>query len=105
MLETFADGIYYDDFFLSPNYTPSGPGYVDESGALRPGVNIFGFRELARRTRLVGIFPSTQSLMRYIAALLLEIDDDWQVEERRYLSQESMARLYAKRPSLDAPAA
>lgn len=62
-------------------------------------------RELARRTRLVGIFPSTQSLMRYIAALLLEIDDDWQVEERRYLSQESMARLYAKRPSLDAPAA
>ncbi len=62
-------------------------------------------RELARRTRLVGIFPSSQSLMRYVAALLLEIDDDWQVEERRYLSQESMDRLDAKRSSLNAPAA
>jgi transposase-like protein len=62
-------------------------------------------RELAHRTRLVGIFPSTQSLLRYVGALLLEIDDDWQVEERRYLSRQSMNRLFAKRPALNAPAA
>ena len=49
MLETFADGIYFDDFFLSPNYNPLGPGYVDDEGRLRPGVSIFGFRELAKR--------------------------------------------------------
>ncbi len=49
MLGTFADGIYFDDFFLSPNYSPFGPGYVDDEGNLRPGVAIFGFRELTRR--------------------------------------------------------
>ena len=49
MLGTFADGIYFDDFFLSPNYSPLGPGYVDDEGNPRPGVTIFGFRELVRR--------------------------------------------------------
>lgn len=49
MLGTFADGIYFDDYFLSPNYSPLGPGYVDDEGRLRPGVNLFAFRELARR--------------------------------------------------------
>jgi hypothetical protein len=49
MLGTFADGVYFDDFFLSPNYSPFGPGYVDDEGALRPGVNIFAFRDLVRR--------------------------------------------------------
>ncbi|MHB0957154.1 MAG: glycoside hydrolase domain-containing protein [Pirellulaceae bacterium] len=53
MLETFADGIYYDDFFLAPNYNPLGPGYIDDQGQLRPGVNIFGFRELAKRTAVM----------------------------------------------------
>jgi hypothetical protein len=49
MLGTFADGIYFDDFFLSPNYSPLGPGTVDDEGNLRPGVNIFAFRDLVRR--------------------------------------------------------
>lgn len=49
MLDTFADGIYFDDYFLVPNYSPFGPGYVDDEGRLRPGVNILGFRELAKR--------------------------------------------------------
>ncbi len=49
MLDTFADGIYFDDFFLAPNYNPFGPGYIDGQGRLRPGVNILGFRELAKR--------------------------------------------------------
>lgn len=49
MLDAFADGIYFDDFFLVPNYSPFGPGYIDDEGRLRPGVNILGFRELAKR--------------------------------------------------------
>ncbi|MDY0170327.1 MAG: DUF6067 family protein [Thermoguttaceae bacterium] len=49
MLDTFADGIYFDDYFLVPNYSPFGPGYIDEEGRLRPGVNILRFRELTKR--------------------------------------------------------
>jgi len=53
MLETFADGIYWDNFFLQPNYTPAeagGPGYVDDDGRPRAGVNLMGFRDLVKRT-------------------------------------------------------
>jgi hypothetical protein len=53
MLETFADGIYFDDYFLAPNYNPLGPGYVDEEGKLHAGVNIFGFHELTKRTAVM----------------------------------------------------
>ena len=61
-------------------------------------------RELGTRTRLVGIFPSQGSLLRFVTALLMEIDDDWQVD-KRYMSERSMALLRAERPSLSAPAA
>jgi hypothetical protein len=53
MLDTFADGIYWDNFFLQPNYAPAeagGPGYVDDDGRPRAGVNLMGFRELVKRT-------------------------------------------------------
>ena len=53
MLETFADGIYWDNFFLQPNYLPAeagGPGYVDDDGRPRAGVNLMGFRDLVKRT-------------------------------------------------------
>ena len=53
MLETFADGIYWDNWFLRPCYTPAeagGPGYVDDDGRPRAGVNLMGFRALVRRT-------------------------------------------------------
>ncbi len=53
MLDTFADGIYFDDYFLVPNYSPFGPGYVDDEGRLRPGVNILGFRELTKRVAVM----------------------------------------------------
>ena len=53
MLETFADGIYFDDYFLAPNYNPLGPGYVDEEGKLHAGVNIFAFHELTKRTAVM----------------------------------------------------
>jgi hypothetical protein len=53
MLETFADGIYWDNFFLQPTFVPAeagGPGYVDDEGRPRAGVNLMGFRELVKRT-------------------------------------------------------
>ena len=42
---------------------------------------------------MVGIFPGDASVMRLAGAVLLEIHDEWQVTERRYLSEGSMALL------------
>ena len=61
-------------------------------------------REFGTRTRLVGIFPSEVSLLRFVTALLMEIDDDWQVD-KRYMAERSMTRVGAERPPLLAPAA
>ena len=51
--------------------------------------------EIKRRTRVVGIFPNDASALRLITAVIVETHDEWAVAERRYLSEESMAKLYA----------
>jgi len=61
-------------------------------------------REFGTRTRLVGIFPSEVSLIRFVTALLMEIDDDWQVD-KRYMAERSMSAGRAERPSLPPPTA
>jgi transposase-like protein len=47
-------------------------------------------KEVKRRTNVVGILPNRASLVRIVATLLQEQDDEWQVADRRYFSAGSM---------------
>ena len=51
-------------------------------------------KEIKRRTNVVGIFPNEAGVLRLAGSVLIEVHDEWQVSERRYLSESSMAKLY-----------
>ena len=53
-------------------------------------------KEIKRRTNVVGIFPSDQSALRLIGAVLADQHDEW-IIARRYLSEASMAALTTTR--------
>ena len=61
-------------------------------------------REVKRRTDVVGIFPNSDALLRLATCVLIETHDEWQDDDRRYLSEASMNRLYPDKAPLPAPA-
>jgi putative transposase len=64
--------------------------------------DVVGWRHLPR----AGVFPNPEALLRLAGAVLVDAHDEWQVSDRRYLSEGSMAALRPidTTPSLATPA-
>ena len=102
MLQTFADGISFDDFFLAPNYNPLGPGYVDDAGQLHAGVNIFGFHDLVkrmagmqylwRRPQLVYLHMTNGNVVPMFSFGTMILDHEWR-DGGAWTSKDSQERL------------
>jgi hypothetical protein len=50
-------------------------------------------KQIKRRTDVVGVFLNPAALLRLAGAVLVEAHDEWQVVDKRYLSESSMATI------------
>ncbi|MFF3707386.1 transposase [Streptomyces phaeochromogenes] len=56
-------------------------------------------REIKRRADVVRVFPNPGALYRLAAAALAELHYEWQVFDRRHLSEASMTKLFTTKPT------
>jgi transposase-like protein len=67
-------------------------------------------KEIKRRSNVIQIFPNKAAVRRLVGTMIIEQNDEWIAEEKRYISLESMNQLYeqerlkesAKTPELTA---
>jgi len=50
-------------------------------------------KEPKRRTNVVGIFPSDFAITRLVGSQLLEGQEEWQIERRRFFSEATKAKI------------
>jgi putative transposase len=53
-------------------------------------------KEIRRRSRVVGVFPSKESYMRLIVTYLIEYSEEWIGEQRAYIKQEHLETVMTK---------
>ena len=49
--------------------------------------------EIKRRTNVVGIFPNEEAITRLVGAILMEQNDEWAVQQARYMTLETIASM------------
>ena len=52
-------------------------------------------KEIRRRTRVVGIFPTTDSYLRLVTSYLIEYAEDW-MSSKKYISSEAITEQQAE---------
>jgi len=72
-------------------YTAFPPGHWSKIWSNNPIERLN--RELKRRTDVVQIFPNTESVIRLVGALLVEVNDEMISSDRRYIAAGSVAAL------------
>ena len=53
---------------------------------------------------MVGIFPNDPAIVRLVGSQLLEQQEEWQLERRRFFSEATMAKIPEPEEPLDLPA-